>query len=108
MTTLRCERYPHMLVLTQYGKVRFTDGLAEVTDEQAEVLLNMPKVYGIALDDGDDEEPVEDPVGPLAAPAERPPQSAPKADWVAYANAQDEAVDHSSMTKQELIEKFGG
>lgn len=113
MATLRCERYPQMQIVTQYGRVRFVDGVAEVTDEQAESVLNMPKVYGISLDDtefddgveqeasgADDETPPE--------PAGRPPQSAPKDAWVAYANAQDEAVDHSSMTKAELIEKFGG
>jgi hypothetical protein len=135
VTTLRCERYPHILVATAHGKVQFADGLAEVTDEQAEVLLAMPEEYGITLvapdEDQDDDEPTagggEDPTQPApedtpptepAAPsepvppeptpqAERPPQSAPKADWVAFADTQDPA-DHSSMTKQELIEQYGG
>lgn len=105
---LRCERYPHMQIVTQHGRVRFVDGVTEVTDEQAESVLQMPAVYGITR--ADDAEPQEEqsPAGPAAAPSERPPQNATKADWVAYADAQDEAVDHSSMTKQELIEKFGG
>lgn len=113
MATLRCERYPQIQIVTQHGRVRFVDGVAEVTDEQAESVLNMPKVYGISLDDtqtdGDVEHEAPDTGGEAPSePTGRPPQSAPKDAWVAYANAQDEAVDHSSMTKAELIERFGG
>lgn len=117
MATLRCERYPQMQIVTQHGRVRFVDGVAEVTEEQAESVLNMPKVYGISLDgsrdagaesDGAEEEPPATGDKASSEPTGRPPQSAPKDAWVAYANAQDEAVDHSSMTKAELIDKFGG
>lgn len=113
MATLRCERYPQMQIVTQYGRVRFVDGVAEVTDEQAESVLAMPRVYAITLDDGQDaddgeqEPPAADGKAP-SEPVGRPPQSAPKDAWVAYADAQDEAVNHDSMTKAELIEKFGG
>ncbi|MGW1039888.1 hypothetical protein [Streptomyces sp. NPDC002547] len=37
---------------------------------------------------------------------QRPARSAPKADWLAYANAQDPA-DHSGLTKDQLIEQYG-
>lgn len=37
---------------------------------------------------------------------QRPARSASKADWLAYANAQDPA-DHSGLTKDQLIEQYG-
>lgn len=46
------------------------------------------------------EEPAE--AGPV-----RPSPRAPKADWVAYADAQDPG-DHSEMTKAELVTAYGG
>lgn len=40
-------------------------------------------------------------------PAGRPPQSAPKEAWVAYADSQDPG-DHAGLTKAELISQYGG
>ncbi|MCD7440240.1 hypothetical protein K4B79_18675 [Streptomyces lincolnensis] len=49
--------------------------------------------------------------GPDAAP-ERPARSAPKADWQAYARARaqdsDEEVAIDGLTKDQLIEQYGG
>lgn len=123
MTTLRCERYPQLQITTPHGRVRFVDGVAEVSDEQADSVLGLPSdQYGITVDDGqaDDVPPADgeqepphpppsqkepgDPAGPVA---ERPPKGAPKADWVAYADTQDPG-DHSEMTKDQLIEQYGG
>lgn len=130
MITLRCERYPNIIIVTQHGKVRFEDGAATVTQEQADSVLAMPRTYDITQDqDQDDSIPAEpdgdkapqqapaadtppvppaEPVPP-AAPVvvERPAPSAPKADWVAYADSQDPG-DHGQLTKTELIEQYGG
>ena len=38
---------------------------------------------------------------------ERPARSASKADWLAYADRQDPG-DHEAMTKEQLIEQYGG
>ncbi|MFF8095690.1 hypothetical protein [Streptomyces sp. NPDC016675] len=38
---------------------------------------------------------------------ERPARSASKAEWLAYADRQDPG-DHESMTKEQLIEQYGG
>lgn len=41
-------------------------------------------------------------------PPERPPVSARKAEWVAYAEAvSGETIDPEAHTKDELIEKYG-
>lgn len=42
------------------------------------------------------------------AAGRRPSRNASKAEWVAYADKQDEQVDHSSMTKEELVARYGG
>ncbi|NEY32060.1 hypothetical protein GTU99_07610 [Streptomyces sp. PRKS01-65] len=48
-------------------------------------------------------------VGDAAASGEqRPARSASKAEWVAYADQQDPGIDHSSMTKEELVARYGG
>lgn len=58
----------------------------------------------------DDEEAVasRQSLGPGAEQAPEPPaQSAKKAEWVAYAEAADPAVDAGELTKDELIERYG-
>ena len=56
-------------------------------------------------------EEAEPPHAPPEEPAEagpvRPSPRAPKADWVAYADAQDPG-DHGEMTKAELVKAYGG
>jgi hypothetical protein len=123
MRKLRCTRYPQLLVSTPFGNVRFVDGVAEVDEDQAESILGLSaEQYGITVDDtaaaeapaesdGDQVPPPppdpKDPGDPDAPVTERPPKGAPKADWVAYADTQDPG-DHSQMTKEQLIEQYGG
>jgi hypothetical protein len=40
--------------------------------------------------------------------AGRPARAASKAEWVAYADRQEPGTDHSSMTKEQLVERYGG
>ncbi|MFI9339971.1 hypothetical protein ACIG0D_01645 [Streptomyces sp. NPDC052773] len=40
--------------------------------------------------------------------AGRPVRTASKAEWVAYADRQEPGTDHSSMTKEQLVERYGG
>ncbi|GHB98592.1 MULTISPECIES: hypothetical protein [Streptomyces rochei group] len=63
--------------------------------------------YHPAPDTGEDEPhpPPSDDNGP--DDTERPARSASKAEWLAYANRQDPG-DHESMTKEQLIEHYGG
>ncbi|MFE9645314.1 hypothetical protein ACFYO0_14595 [Streptomyces sp. NPDC006365] len=105
MAVLKCEQYPQLQVHTPAGRVQFTDGLAEATDEQIKALEGLARKFGIELVDVPDEE---SPGGGDGPEEIKPPaRSASKADWVAYADKQDEAVDHSSMTKERLIEQYG-
>ncbi|WP_101788653.1 hypothetical protein [Nonomuraea indica] len=48
MPTFTSGRYPHMQVNTVHGVVRFRDGRAEVTEEQANVLRAMDAEYQLA------------------------------------------------------------
>lgn len=88
-------------------RIRPADGTEEAT--RLEVLAADPMSDWRRIPDP---EPEPEPDGPLPpptgdqAPMERPAKSAPKADWLAYADAQDPA-DHSAMNKDALIEQYG-
>lgn len=93
--------YPQLQITSVAGRVKF-EAARFVTDDVAlaEALQALPDWYGIALVSAPEPEPEPEPSGP-------PARSAPKADWVAYANRQDPG-DHESMTKDELIDQYGG
>ncbi|MFE1070993.1 hypothetical protein ACFW5W_07155 [Streptomyces sp. NPDC058783] len=64
--------------------------------------------YHPAPDTGEDEPPHPPPSGDDGPDdTERPARSASKAEWLAYADRQDPG-DHKSMTKEQLIEQYGG
>ncbi|MFH9430240.1 hypothetical protein ACH4JZ_18355 [Streptomyces sp. NPDC017615] len=57
---------------------------------------------------GDEESPHSPPIearGPDVI--ERPARSASKAEWLAYADQQDPG-EHDAMTKEQLVEQYGG
>ncbi|GAA5056436.1 hypothetical protein [Streptomyces similanensis] len=84
------------------GGLVFQDGRAE-TDHPAVIAYARRHGYGV-----EDEPPHAPPSGdgrPDAA--ERPARSASKAEWVAYADRQDPG-DHEAMTKEQLIDTYGG
>jgi hypothetical protein len=100
-------RYPQLQVNTVHGTVRFVDGRAEATEEQAEVLRGMGADYQLAEENVEGAETRGSAPSAPPAPVDpaRPPQSAPKADWVEWAAShgmdRDQAED---LTKAELIE----
>lgn len=99
MMAFRCDRYPQLQVWTEAGTVRFRDGQAEVSDDQAETLRGLGDEYGVVEVSPPDPD----------APNEPPAVSALKAEWVGYATRvhgadPDEA---EAMTKTDLIEKYG-
>lgn len=98
MAVLKCDRYPQMQVNTAAGKIRFVEGLAEVSEELAEALQGMAEEYGITVQADPEPEPVE---------LERPAKSASKTDWAAYAVSQGldaEAADKA--TRDELARRY--
>ncbi|EPD63173.1 hypothetical protein [Streptomyces sp. HGB0020] len=125
MIRLISEKYPQ-LQLPSF-KVKFVNGVADVDDETAAAVLaygpegvraadedqaDGGEGDGAPVNDGQTEHPPpapspETPATPTTPAAELPPKGAPKADWVAYADTQDPG-DHSQLTKDQLIEQYGG
>jgi hypothetical protein len=99
-------RYPHLHVRTVHGVVRFHDGRAEATDEQAEVLRGMDAEYGLyEIVAEASVPPVQEPVQEPVEPGKRPAQSANKETWVAWAVAHGMDPDQADdLTKAQLIE----
>jgi hypothetical protein len=100
MIALRCEKHPMMQVNTPAGPVKFQDGSAEATEEQAESVAEIAAAYGITVKEAEVEETEPDEVV-------RPAKSASKADWKAYAISQglDEA-DADAATRDELAARY--
>ncbi|MHC5259904.1 hypothetical protein ACYSUO_18660 [Streptomyces sp. UC4497] len=96
MIALRCEKHPTMQVNTSAGPVKFTDGVAEATAEQADAVAEIASAYGITIE-ADEPEEVD----------VRPAKSASKADWKAYAVGQglDEA-EAEKATRDELAARY--
>lgn len=99
MMAFCCDRYPQLQVWTEAGTVRFRDGQAKVSDEQAETLRGLGNEYGV----------VEVSPAQPDAPNEPPAVSALKAEWVDYATRvhgtdPDEA---EALTKADLIDTYG-
>ncbi|MFD8611075.1 hypothetical protein [Streptomyces sp. NPDC059631] len=85
------------------GGLVFQDGRAE-TDHPAVISYARRHGYGVE----DDEPPHAPPSGTNGPDAvERPARNASKAEWVAYADRQNPG-DHEAMTKDELIQTYGG
>ncbi|WP_151480629.1 hypothetical protein [Streptomyces albicerus] len=114
MAVLKCERHPQMQVNTPAGTVRFVDGVAEATDEQADAVADVAEEYGIELADEPDEDPPGGGEGSGSGPEDiKPPaRSASKAEWAEYARSQakdsDEVNEINLLTKEQLIEQYGG
>ncbi|GAA4684549.1 hypothetical protein [Streptomyces youssoufiensis] len=110
-------KHPQLQVTSTAGKARFTDGRFATEDSAlAEALADLPDWYGITLvaadeepaDDG--EESVGDGDEPQGPPP--PPRSAPKAAWAEHARATAETAEEldeiDDMTKEQLIDQYGG
>lgn len=50
MAKFRCDRYPLLRVATGDGSVKFHDGVAEVTGEDAKALRALDGSYGVTED----------------------------------------------------------
>jgi hypothetical protein len=105
-----CRRYPQLQVGPRSAGLRFRDGRFETDDEaQVAALDRLPPEYGVDLvstPDSGPESGAEDADGQGAEG--RPAHSARKADWLAYAQAQDPDADLDGLTKEQLIEQYGG
>lgn len=107
--------YPQLQIASVAGRVRFAEGQFATDDEAvAEALRTLPDWYGVTETTPADEPGPQDPPGVGGEGSDNGPEdikpparSASKADWVAYADSQDPA-DHESMTKEQLIEQYGG
>lgn len=98
MIVLKCEKHPQMQVNTPAGTVRFVDGVAEVTDEQAEATAALAESYGVTIEADTDTGPEE---------LERPVKSASKSDWKAYAISQGMDEDAAEKaTRDELAARY--
>lgn len=112
----RLEMLPNWTTLQEPG--------AEGDQEPDGDPLAPPQDPGPATNPEPVEPPVTEPVGPPATEpktadsrdepetAERPARSASKADWVAYAHAHaqdsDEKAAIDGLTKEQLVEQYGG
>ena len=121
MYEFRNEKYRQLQVHTPVGKARFIDGDYRTDDEaMAESLTALPDWYGVQLvsapeepADGPDEGPKDPPgdgEGDGSGPddVQRPARSASKADWLAYARAVDPDAALDDLTKEQLVETYGG
>lgn len=114
-------RYPQLQISSVAGKARFDDGRF-VTDDRklAEALTELPDWYGVTLVSADpepeqgDTDPPGGGEGSGSGPEEiKPPaRSASKAEWAEYARSlaadSDEVNQINLLTKEQLIEQYGG
>ena len=103
MARLRCDRFPVGEVPIRAASgvvVVFRDGRAEVDEETAAALLDVPEVFQISREDV----PAPAPVAP-----ERPKDNASTAAWVEYARARGASEeDVEGLSRSDLIELYGG
>lgn len=117
----RNDTYRSLHVASVAGTARFEDGVFSTEDKAlGEALAALPDWYGVQLVSAPDE-PAEDPdEGPNDPPGDgegdgsgpddvqRPARSASKADWLAYARAVDPDATLDDLTKEQLVETYGG
>ncbi|MEU4332335.1 hypothetical protein [Nonomuraea dietziae] len=121
MPTFTSGRYPQLQVNTNHGTVRFVEGRAEATDEQASVLRAMDAEYQLVEENAEEAEahgtapstpqqqevpaPEPEPEVVDEVSAERPAKSAPKQAWIDWAVANGMSADQAEdLTKDQLIE----
>lgn len=102
-----CQRYPQLQVGPQSAGLRFRDGKFETDDRtQAALLDGLHESYGVTRVEAPQDPSGTGEDGPGGE--DRPARTARKADWLAYAAAVDPDADLDGLTKDELIDRYGG
>lgn len=105
-----CSRYPQLQVGPRSAGLRFAAGRFETDDEaQAAVLDRLPSSYGVDRVSAPNSHPRAGVGSAGGSGAEgRPAHSARKADWLRFARAVDPGADLDGLTKEQLIDQYGG